>query len=1119
MKTKISLLSIALLTIICASAAGLEILKYSVGGSAGLDPGVVVKVTGDDAVGLCGEGQDPLGIIVNYEEEGPDRFYLVASAGLTEGVIIDGGASAISAGDTLVPASGGRVQSLADDSDGRVVGIALESGAPGSSIKIMVNIESGTGSAGEPNQSITTGAGLTGAESGDDGNVTVDVGEGWGIAASATEVSVDQTDLDSRYLTSYTENDPQVGTISNNYVPKWNGSALVTGSIYDNGDVGIGTSDPDKQFDVRGQLGVASSGEGEFLFIKPETAGEISVKYSSSGKLHFSPSPDYDPSMSESAVLTLTGGRRIGIREAAPAAELDIDGKARSNSTIAGDHDRTLTTKDYVDDLLEPVTLQNAYDGGNTILMNSSDNILINGFDGNHSGDPIFKIIVPDDDLTLDGHYKGFMVSPDSLPLNGSFLVYKYDDNIDDNADAIPTMNTIINDQNGAPRNITGESSTAPWGSMGAADYGLIGVRSNVSMDWSSTGDDFPAIGGLFYAENADNASPMIGCYGWARDNANTNFAAGVLGATYGTTSSNYAIYGYAHNSSAWAGYFKGDVNITGDLTVDGSAPGGYWDQSGSDLYPASSGWRVGIGTTTPDEDLHIYDSGDNTRVKIESSTGYDQLIRFDQVGSQKGAVGYDDSGDVITLSYGSLSNNHLVVESTGKVGIGTDSPAAPFHVQSSGGGEIARFSSYSYGNPTVSIGTESSAPGLGYISLYQASGPTELVKITSHASNPSFFNGGGNVGIGTDSPSKKLDVNGDISLESGSGSYYSSDGSQGWTGSFTNGDGNTVTVKDGIITNVGPSATVFITSTTHNGNFGGSLSNADDFCQSCADAAGLSGTWTAWLSRFGGPSAADRVSHRTDGYYLPDGTKVADNWTDLTDGTLDHAIDVTEYGTSIDITAIEVATGTRTNGNAYGGDDGRFCYNWSSTSGWCYGHEESRSGTDWHWTTDSEDDCFTAGCGGPNDCGGAMHFYCFKDEGSRRRPSSEIDRSDTGAEEIIFDETDKRIVGSNPDWKSFSTITVKPGNWLIDAVCDYQIDIPAEGSRVEIRLYEESEERVLTRKVATLKSAESVGNFSPTAVIEVESGSREISLQYRVLDSESSVIMENARIIDRRID
>lgn len=58
-------------------------------------------------------------------------------------------------------------------------------------------------------------------------------------------------------------------------------------------------------------------------------------------------------------------------------------------------------------------------------------------------------------------------------------------------------------------------------------------------------------------------------------------------------------------------------------------------------------------------------------------------------------------------------------------------------------------------------------------------------------------------IGVGTDTPSGALDVNGDITLEAGDGAYKSSDGSSGWSGTFSNGDGNTVTVKDGLITDV----------------------------------------------------------------------------------------------------------------------------------------------------------------------------------------------------------------------------------------------------------------------------------------------------------------------------
>ncbi|HKR05379.1 MAG TPA: hypothetical protein VJY62_12160 [Bacteroidia bacterium] len=62
---------------------------------------------------------------------------------------------------------------------------------------------------------------------------------GWGNHAAAG------------YLTTYTETDPQVGIITNNFLPRWNGTALVTGSVFDNGtNVGIGTGTPGVKLDV-----------------------------------------------------------------------------------------------------------------------------------------------------------------------------------------------------------------------------------------------------------------------------------------------------------------------------------------------------------------------------------------------------------------------------------------------------------------------------------------------------------------------------------------------------------------------------------------------------------------------------------------------------------------------------------------------------------------------------------------------------------------------------------------------------------------------------------------------------------------------------------------------------
>jgi hypothetical protein len=69
-----------------------------------------------------------------------------------------------------------------------------------------------------------------------------DTAYGWGNHASAG------------YLTGYTETDPQVGTISSNYVPKWDGSKLSTGSIYDNGNIGIGTTPSGAKLHVNGVI-------------------------------------------------------------------------------------------------------------------------------------------------------------------------------------------------------------------------------------------------------------------------------------------------------------------------------------------------------------------------------------------------------------------------------------------------------------------------------------------------------------------------------------------------------------------------------------------------------------------------------------------------------------------------------------------------------------------------------------------------------------------------------------------------------------------------------------------------------------------------------------------------
>jgi hypothetical protein len=91
----------------------------------------------------------------------------------------------------------------------------------------------------------------------------------------------------------------------------------------------------------------------------------------------------------------------------------------------------------------------------------------------------------------------------------------------------------------------------------------------------------------------------------------------------------------------------------------------------------------------------------------------------------------------------------------------------------------------------------------------------------------------------------------------------------------------------------------VFASSSTHTGNLGG-VAGADGICQILAESAGLSGTFKAWISDDTSEPASSFVPSN-DPYVLVDGTRVADDWNDFTDGTLIRPINKDEVGTDTD--------------------------------------------------------------------------------------------------------------------------------------------------------------------------------------------------------------------------
>src|SRR5215211_4295256 len=135
----------------------------------------------------------------------------------------------------------------------------------------------------------------------------------------------------------------------------------------------------------------------------------------------------------------------------------------------------------------------------------------------------------------------------------------------------------------------------------------------------------------------------------------------------------------------------------------------------------------------------------------------------------------------------------------------------------------------------------------------------------------------------------------------------------------------------------------VFLSSIRYDGNLGG-LNGADAKCQDLANAAGLPGSYKAWLSD-STSSPSSRFVPSTGPYRLVTGTTIAANWTDLTDGPLLAPITVTETGGGFG-SSERVWTHSLSNGNA-GADPGAHCANWSTNGPGAEGKDGSATNID----------------------------------------------------------------------------------------------------------------------------------------------------------------------------
>jgi hypothetical protein len=183
---------------------------------------------------------------------------------------------------------------------------------------------------------------------------------------------------------------------------------------------------------------------------------------------------------------------------------------------------------------------------------------------------------------------------------------------------------------------------------------------------------------------------------------------------------------------------------------------------------------KVGIGTTSPSQDLHIKNDGDASVIfleRINNNAGYLLLN-----GSINPQIAFPHNQDLrfATVTNSAFDNfsEKMRINSSGNVGIGTTSPAARLHVENTNAAIVYVKSTVNNQNASIwfnsnSGGTQADRWEIG--TNISAGTDLEFFDRLNSVSRMVIQNDG-NVGIGTISPNEKLQVAGNIHAYAPSG-------------------------------------------------------------------------------------------------------------------------------------------------------------------------------------------------------------------------------------------------------------------------------------------------------------------------------------------------------------